>query len=802
MSTVNKTLVLSRDTQFQPINSFNKKLLSKLGGNNDDYIISIKNSRTHSKRISKESKLFLDKFIAPNTILNAVIEYSNENSIDAETLLTEVYPLIKSFLANGFISEFANDVSSSNHRLYSDNDYVFNYKIISCIQYLDDTETYKAVGSDERLVLVKCIHKTNESLIANYKNELEILKILNEANSLNVPRLIDYFEEKEYAFLILEWIEGVSLWEIINNKSISVERKIKIIISLLDGYATINNCGILHSDIHPNNIKVLANNEVKIFDFGASINLNKDSGDSKSRAGVINYYEPELADSILNYNTKIISTDFSEQYQLAVMIYQIITGNSYLAFSYETEIVLNQILTSQPIPFSEFSIEAKEIEQVLLKALRKNPHDRFGSLSLFIRKLRHTLLKSHINVIPNVKLSNKLDNSLTIENQISWFIDEYGFDSNKLNNFSINKPLCSFFHGASGIAYVFYRLSTIKKDPELLALADIWILKAKINQKNAGAFCNDEVGMQDAHVEALSIFHGKSGILIVEALIAHSQGNTNLFIEIVNQFIDLFDNKQFVKEDEFTLDPTQGLISNLLGISQLTSIGYQISGFNPERLNSIADNIICNLVPLVHQSLKAKMPTQKNQFLGFAHGYAGLLYIMLSVDSRIIIHYQKEIEECLEILEQQGICDDEFIRWPIGISESNLSIWSGWCHGSAGHILLWSLAYKKYSNLRYKDNALKVGEYLWSSYYNSNSSICCGFAGQSLALYKLGQVTNDEKWYKRGIHLANLALSQENNFVLEDSLFQGKVGLSLLAGETISPSNAVWPLLDNIIEVV
>jgi serine/threonine-protein kinase len=792
MELLRKQLILNEDADIHSINSLNTEIVNRLSGSNEDYIISKKNSRVHSKRISKETRLFLEEFTHPSSLINAVVKYSGKYGIDPESLLTEVYPLIKSFIAYGFLEYYSDEKVYTRKKLYSNGDMAHGYKIISCIQFLDDTETYKASDELGNFVFMKVIHNTSEYLKINFDNELSIYNVLNRNSCVYVPALLNVINDNNYFILVVEWIDGYSLWEIINNNSINYCKKLKVANSIIEAYNQLHTNQILHSDIHPNNFKVLESFEVKMLDFGSSINLRDAKTTSQMRAGIISYYEPELADSILKKNINIVSSPFGEQYQIAALIYHLITGSTYISLSYETAIALKQITTDPPRPFSDFSIAGKNIERVLLKALQKTPSDRYKSWAEFYSQVKISLTEP-ITILPKNNQEPREAELPIFKELIDSFVCHYGFDSDKVADVKINSPLCSFFHGATGIAYTFYRLSLIKEDPELLSLADIWISKAKQTINVNGAFNNDEIGLIISNIGDNSVFHNKPGILVIEALIKNAQNNDAIFNVTLNSFIELMEQVPLSKKNKFFLDPTQGPASIIFGINILRSICKKKQ--QHRRLAALNQRIIEEMLPVIHENLTSNKPFKGNNFFGFAHGYAGLLYAIIEAKTNKTDKLKKLIQDSLSILEGYGMKQGKYIYWPVSTDDS--SIWAGWCHGTSGHILLWLSAYKGFSNKTYLANAIGAGEYLWKTYKNSTATICCGLAGQSLTFFKLGQITNDKKWFNRGLYLAKCAINSVKNFSLDDSLFQGNVGLTLLSGESFYPTKAIWPLLDS-----
>jgi hypothetical protein len=128
-------------------------------------------------------------------------------------------------------------------------------------------------------------------------------------------------------------------------------------------------------------------------------------------------------------------------------------------------------------------------------------------------------------------------------------------------------------------------------------------------------------------------------------------------------------------------------------------------------------------------------------------------------------------------------------RW----SPKVTSVWPGWCHGSAGHALLWATAASVLADSRFRAVAVAAGESVWGRHEASSGSLCCGFAGQALALFELARLTGDGHWVDRGRELARRATLSQVEASVPHSLFRGSVGVHLAAAEAITPDTSSWP---------
>ena len=136
--------------------------------------------------------------------------------------------------------------------------------------------------------------------------------------------------------------------------------------------------GIVHRDIKPANIMIVSGTEVEIADFGAA--YLKKSRAAQTSMGSPSYMSPEQIEG------KTV-TFHSDMYSLAVVLYELLVGRR--PFLAETLASLTQkITTLEPLPPSELRPELpKEIDTVLLRAMRKRPEDRYPTWSEFALEL-------------------------------------------------------------------------------------------------------------------------------------------------------------------------------------------------------------------------------------------------------------------------------------------------------------------------------------------------------------------------------------------------------------------------------
>jgi len=146
------------------------------------------------------------------------------------------------------------------------------------------------------------------------------------------------------------------------------------------------------------------------------------------------------------------------------------------------------------------------------------------------------------------------------------------------------------------------------------------------------------------------------------------------------------------------------------------------------------------------------------KYLGFAHGTAGRLHALLRWQETAGRILTSAAETELEQLATRAEVSQGHARWPLTDGGSPSGAWSGWCHGTAGYVLLWSKAAEVLGRQEFLELGLAAAEEVWSARPSSSPSLCCGRAGQAIALATLGRRTGLDLWSGRAQALAGDAL--------------------------------------------
>ncbi len=207
------------------------------------------------------------------------------------------------------------------------------------------------------------------------------------AASLNHPNVATIYAIEEVGdelFLAMEYLPGLDLKAIQEHaewKSISFERKIDFARQITSGLAAAHKRGIVHGDVKSGNIVIAAEQTAKILDFGLAHARGVPSvGEVEGTHGTIAYMSPEQ----LRGKEPDARSDI---WSLGVVLYELMTGTSPFARTYEQAVVYS-ILHEKPRALRSIVPEIPEaIESAVFRALEKDPANRFQSTQEVLDRL-------------------------------------------------------------------------------------------------------------------------------------------------------------------------------------------------------------------------------------------------------------------------------------------------------------------------------------------------------------------------------------------------------------------------------
>ena len=679
-------LVLPPDVLLVPVADLSEDVRRQLTWEEGDYAVTRPRSRTPSRIVDAGAADLLGQFRSPVTIVDAVIRFSRERSLDPETTLEEAYPLLERLLASGFLVAEGSDDAGAIRESLQPGEEIAGFEVLECVQGLEDTELYQ-VRSAEGTAALKIERPQAAGRVANdFAREAAVLEHLAGETA---PRLLARGETAGRHWLAIEWCSGVDGYTAAAELRRRQDRAglLALARSVLDAYARLHDRGVTHGDVHPRNVLVSAAGEARLIDFGIARWEGSPAGIPRPwRGGVAFYFEPEYALAVRAGQAPPEASAAGEQYAVAALLYSFLTGAHYRDFSLEKDKMLRQIAEEPPLPFAERGTAPwPEVEAVLARALAKTPEERFPSIAALAEAFAS--LEPPEAPAPR-KASSEADALL------ARVLDRLRPDGALFREGFPEAPKLSVNYGAAGAACAVYRIAMAREDAELLSLADLWATKAVAGGTGDEGFYNPGRQLDLDSLGRVTPYHSPSGPRVVQALVAHALGDLGVQRRAVAGFLEA------VAHPCPNPDLTLGRSGVLLAASLLLdTLRATLSGDQQElakRLRELGAGLLRDLWSEIGGQPPVLRAEGEWANLGMAHGWAGYLYATLRWCRSAGTARPDGLEERLAELAGCARSWGRGLRWPWrdgGASPG--STMPGWCNGSAGFVHLWTLAAKE-----------------------------------------------------------------------------------------------------------
>lgn len=269
-----------------------------------------------------------------------------------------------------------------------------NYKILEKLGAGGQGTVYKAVDSKlGRTVVIKVLP---EELLAKPANVKRFEREARLASSLDHPNICTIFDLNEIDgvhFIAMQYIAGRNVRQLVNGKPLQLESALSIVMQVADALAVAHAQGIIHRDIKAGNVMVNNTGQAKVLDFGLAKLLDDDA------ARTSGIHHTELTEVGIPYGTATYAApeqargdrvdSRADIFSTGVLLYEMLTGT--WPFKGKTAIdVRHAVLHEEPVPINEARKDPvpDRLQQVLDRALKKNPRDRYQQISQFRDDLR------------------------------------------------------------------------------------------------------------------------------------------------------------------------------------------------------------------------------------------------------------------------------------------------------------------------------------------------------------------------------------------------------------------------------
>ena len=261
------------------------------------------------------------------------------------------------------------------------------YQILELIGRGGMAEVYKA--HDSRLdttVAIKFIRMERfpqdilRSVVKRFQNEA---KRMAQLSNTNIVKVTDYGVYEGIPFLVMEYLPGGTLKQRLG-KPVPYQQAARLLLPVAEALAYAHSKGIIHRDVKPGNILLSESRQTMLSDFGVAKIIGREETQGLTATGVSigtpEYMAPEQAvGEKIDHRVDI--------YALGIILYELITGHRPFTADTPMKVVVKQINEPPPNPSRFVKGLPAEVERVLIKALAKNPDNRFVDMDEFVEAL-------------------------------------------------------------------------------------------------------------------------------------------------------------------------------------------------------------------------------------------------------------------------------------------------------------------------------------------------------------------------------------------------------------------------------
>jgi len=234
-----------------------------------------------------------------------------------------------------------------------------------------------------RRVALKLLYRRfaeDEEFVERFRREA------SSAAGLQHPNVVSVFDRGEFDgthYIAMEFLEGRSLKQIVRQEGpLHPEVAIDLVIQVLKAARFAHKRGIVHRDIKPHNVIVDDDGRAKVTDFGIARAGASDMTETGSIMGTAQYLSPEQAQG------HPVSAR-SDLYSIGIVLYELLTGRVPFDAESVVTIALKQV-SEEPVPPTQLNPEVSpELEDVVIRAMQKDPANRFADAEEFILALEH-----------------------------------------------------------------------------------------------------------------------------------------------------------------------------------------------------------------------------------------------------------------------------------------------------------------------------------------------------------------------------------------------------------------------------
>ncbi len=264
------------------------------------------------------------------------------------------------------------------------------YRIINQVGKGGMATVYKAYqAAMDRYVAVKVLPSQlaeSSEFMGRFQQEARIIANLEHPHILPV---FDYGESDGISYLVMRYLEAGTLKDKMNSGPMPLAEIDRLFTQLTDALGYAHENGVIHRDLKPSNVLIDSQDNVFLTDFGIAKLLEGSAKFTHTDAiiGTPDYISPEQAQGQS-------ADQRSDIYSLGIILYEMLTGRVPFTADTPMAVILKHVNAPLPPPSSVKADVSPSIERVILRALSKNPKDRFATAAEFVAAWKRALAES------------------------------------------------------------------------------------------------------------------------------------------------------------------------------------------------------------------------------------------------------------------------------------------------------------------------------------------------------------------------------------------------------------------------
>lgn len=257
------------------------------------------------------------------------------------------------------------------------------YELLELIGVGGMADIYRAKDLEEdRIVAVKILKTEladSDEFLRRFRNESKAIALLSHPN---IVKIYDVGFTDKVQFIVMEYVDGITLTDYIEQQGLLKWRDaVHFTIQILRALQHAHDRGIVHRDVKSSNVMLLRDGTIKVMDFGiARFNRENNKTVSEKTIGSVHYISPEQARGD-------ITDERSDIYSVGVALYEMLTGKKPFDGDTPVSIALMHMQTQPKKPTELNGTIPEGLEQIVLRAMQKEPLQRYQTAGEMIKDL-------------------------------------------------------------------------------------------------------------------------------------------------------------------------------------------------------------------------------------------------------------------------------------------------------------------------------------------------------------------------------------------------------------------------------